>query len=48
MDISRYSQAVRTRRARSRQDRLARAHQEAVRPASEDRYVVALMITPSR
>ena len=48
MDISRYGQAVRARRTRSHQDRLARAHLEAVRPASEDRYVVALTIAPSR
>ena len=49
MDIvTRYSQGVRTRRARNRQDRLGRAHQQAIRPASEDPYIVALMITPSR
>jgi hypothetical protein len=47
MDIvTRYSQALRTRRARTHQDRLSRAHQQAIRPASEDRYVMAFNVRP--
>ena len=44
--VSRYSRAVRARRARTRQGRITRAHQEAIRPASEDRYLLAFHITP--
>ena len=46
--LTRYSQAVRTRRARTRQDRVARAYQEAIRPASQDRYLLAFHLTPTR
>jgi hypothetical protein len=46
--ISRYSQAVRSRRARTRQDRIARAHRAAIRPASEDPYLLAFGVTPFR
>ncbi len=46
--INRYSRAMRTRRARTRQDRITRAHQQAIRPASEDRYLLAFNITPMR
>ena len=46
--ISRYRQSMRTRRTRSRQARVTRAYQQAIRPASEDRYVVALNVSPIR
>jgi hypothetical protein len=46
--ISRHSRAARTRRARTRQERITRAHQEATRPASEDRYLLVFHITPIR
>ena len=46
--ISRYRQSMRTRRTRSRQARVARAYQQAVSPAAEDRYAVALNVSPAR
>ncbi len=50
MDIilSSYRQSVRTRRTRSRQARVTRAYEQAVRPATEDRYVVAYNLSPMR
>ena len=50
MDItlSSYRQSLRTRRTRSREARVTRAYEQAVRPATEDPYVIAFKLSPMR
>ena len=48
INLSSYRQSVRTRRTRSRQTRVTRAHERAVAPPPEDAYVIAFSLTPIR
>lgn len=48
INLSSYRQSARTRRTRSRQARVTRAYEQAVRPATEDRYVLAFNVSPMR
>lgn len=48
INLSSYRQSARMRRTRSRQARVIRAYEQAVRPATEDRYVLAFNVSPMR